>query len=106
MLGEWKCKIQPPDGHYQEGTVSLLTSEQGFVRDMRLPRHIVPSAYNLSLTPFIIPDNYTIQGTIDILATTQQADNKCDSKVRGRTKGQYEITKFTANLKGTVSRDF
>jgi hypothetical protein len=80
--GEWKCKIRPADGsHYQEGTINLLTSEQGFVRDMRLPHHVIPQTYNLSLTPFIIPDNYTIQGSITINAVTQEAENKCDSKV-------------------------
>jgi hypothetical protein len=63
-----------------------LTSEQGFVRDMRLPRHVIPQTYNLSLTPFIIPDNYTIQGAITINANTQEADNKCNSKVSKSSK--------------------
>jgi hypothetical protein len=81
--GEWRCKIQPPDGsRYQLGIIALLTSEQGFVRDMRLPRHVVPSAYSLTLTPFIVPDNYTIQGSVHITATTQESENKCDSKVK------------------------
>jgi hypothetical protein len=52
------------------------------VRDMRLPRHVVPSAYSLTLTPFIVPDNYTIQGSVHISATTQESENKCDSKVK------------------------
>ncbi len=82
-LGEWQCKIQPPDGqqHFQLGVVSLLTSEEGFVRDMRLPRHVIPSAYDVTLTPFIIPDNYTIQGSVIITAKTEEAENKCENKV-------------------------
>ena len=81
-LGEWQCKIQPLDGRYQLGIINLLTKQQGFVRDIRLPRHVVPLTYNLTLTPFIIPDNYTIQGTMDMTATIQEAENKCDNKVQ------------------------
>ena len=82
-LGEWQCKIRPPDGQrYQLGVVALLTSEQGFVRDMRLPRHVIPTAYNLTLTPFIVPDNYTIQGSVTIDAVIREAENKCDYKVK------------------------
>ena len=26
----------------------------GFVRDVRLPRHVIPEVYNLTLIPFIV----------------------------------------------------
>jgi hypothetical protein len=48
---------------------------------MRLPRHVIPQTYNLSLTPFIIPDNYTIQGTVNITAKIKTAENKCNYMV-------------------------
>jgi hypothetical protein len=84
--GEWRCRIQPASGGlYQEGAIHLLTSQQGFVRDMRLPRHVVPSAYSLVLTPFIVPDNYTIAGSVNITAKIMAAENKCNYKARRRS---------------------
>jgi hypothetical protein len=84
--GEWRCRIQPASGGlYQEGAIHLLTSQQGFVRDMRLPRHVVPSAYSLVLTPFIVPDNYTIAGSVNITAKIMAAGNKCNYKAQRRS---------------------
>ena len=36
------------------------------VRDVRLPRHLEPLHYNLELVPFLIPDNFTIRGAVEI----------------------------------------
>ena len=36
------------------GYISLLNNEMGFVRDVRLPRHVIPEVYNLTLIPFIV----------------------------------------------------
>ena len=36
---------------------------------MRLPTHLKPLAYNVSLVPFIIPGNFTIKGTVLITLT-------------------------------------
>ena len=36
------------------------------VKDVRLPSHLRPISYNVSLVPFIIPDNYTIRGSVII----------------------------------------
>jgi aminopeptidase N len=36
------------------------------VTDVRLPRHLEPEQYDLKLTPFIIPDNWTINGYVEI----------------------------------------
>ena len=35
------------------------------VRDVRLPRHMKPELYNLQLLPFIIPENFTIDGFLN-----------------------------------------
>ena len=34
--------------------------------DVRLPRHLVPVKYTLSLIPFIIPDNFSIKGYVEV----------------------------------------
>ena len=36
------------------------------VTDVRLPRHLTPELYTLQLVPFIIPDNFTIRGDVEI----------------------------------------
>ena len=36
------------------------------VTDVRLPRHLEPLHYNLELVPFLIPDNFTIRGGVEI----------------------------------------
>ena len=36
------------------------------VKDVRLPSHLSPISYNVSLIPFIISDNYTIRGSVII----------------------------------------
>ena len=33
---------------------------------MRLPTHLKPLSYNVSLVPFIIPGNFTIKGSVSI----------------------------------------
>ena len=36
------------------------------VTDVRLPRHLVPESYRLKLIPFIVPDNFTIRGYVEV----------------------------------------
>ena len=40
------------------------------VRDVRLPRHLVPVNYKLELVPFIVPDNFSIRGYAEVSTTT------------------------------------
>ena len=43
---------------------------------MRLPTHLEPISYRLSLIPFLVPDNFTIAGYVDIeISVTESADN-------------------------------
>ena len=41
------------------------------VRDVRLPRHMKPELYNLQLLPFIIPENFTIDGHLELTMVCQ-----------------------------------
>ena len=36
------------------------------VTDVRLPSHLEPVNYKLDLVPFILPDNFTIRGYVEI----------------------------------------
>ena len=37
---------------------------EGFVKDVRLPTHIIPEKYELELIPFLEPENFTIDGKL------------------------------------------
>ena len=41
--------------------------------DVRLPTHLLPVLYTLHLVPFIIPDNFTIRGYVEIEMLCRQA---------------------------------
>ena len=45
--------------------------------DVRLPSHLTPLHYRVSLVPFIIPNNFTIKGSVTITfeATLDGANN-------------------------------
>ena len=73
--------IENAEAPNQIGFVNLLNNEMGFVKDVRLPRHVLPVSYNLSLIPFIIENNYTIDGNIRIESNIVEAENNCDDKV-------------------------
>ena len=73
--------IENAEAPNQIGFVNLLNNEMGFVKDVRLPRHVLPVSYNLSLVPFIIENNYTIDGNIRIESNIVEAENNCEDKV-------------------------
>lgn len=45
------------------------------VTDVRLPRHLSPELYTLELVPFIVPDNFTIRGNVEIQMLCNEASN-------------------------------
>jgi aminopeptidase N len=45
------------------------------VTDVRLPSHLMPELYRLQLTPFIVPDNFTIRGRVEIRMKCIKAAN-------------------------------
>ena len=49
-----------------EVTSAKPVTKSAKVRDVRLPRHMEPLHYNLELVPFLIPDNFTIRGRVEI----------------------------------------
>ena len=51
---------------FQRGTFQLLT--EGFLGDIRLPRHLTPTAYDVELMPFIEEGNFTTDGSVRLHA--------------------------------------
>ena len=61
-LGEWRCQIDKMRFH--RGTFHLLDAKMGHVRDIRIPRHVVPEQYDLSMTPYFQDNNFTVKGHV------------------------------------------
>ena len=55
------------------------------VRDVRLPRHLEPEKYTVRLVPFIIPDNFTINGYTEILMNCVQSANNVTVHIKNMT---------------------
>ena len=50
---------------------------------MRLPEHLSPLSYDVKLVPFIIPDNFTIEGSMSLV-------------MEAKTSGSTNITLHSA----------
>ena len=49
-----------------ETEASTTSPEVAKVKDVRLPGHLEPLHYSLELTPFLVPDNFTIRGQVEM----------------------------------------
>jgi len=74
-LGTWTCRVHHTASEkYQEAR--LVVEENMRDINVRLPTNIQPSSYMIHLIPFIIPDNFTISGHVDIdLDVSEPSDN-------------------------------
>ena len=105
-MGTWICRIfHSASPIFQEA--HFTATSDGKSRQMRLPKLIQPIKYSIFLTPFIIEDNFTIQGhvDIDILITQKEVktiilhsqDQKIYEntvKVIGSDKQNFEVLGF------------
>lgn len=64
-LGTWTCRVHV-EGHQQFQEAYLTATNELPVKDVRLPLHLRPEQYNIYLTPFIVPNNFSIEGYVEI----------------------------------------
>ena len=79
VTGQWQCNVDHADHMDEVGFISLLNSEMGFVRDVRLPVHAIPDWYNITLVPFIIEVYFYF-----LFKVPHRCINKFKMKVRKR----------------------
>ncbi|XP_059089638.1 aminopeptidase N-like [Tigriopus californicus] len=71
QIGDWTCQFDVSDAlPFQRST--LAVTDQLRITDVRLPGDFSPTSYNVFLTPFIIPDNFTIDGRVEVEAEVLQ----------------------------------
>ena len=64
-MGSWTCRIfHSLSSQFQEAIVA--TTSDGKSARMRLSNQIMPQRYKIFLTPFILKDNFTFQGFVEI----------------------------------------
>ncbi|XP_014606106.1 PREDICTED: uncharacterized protein LOC106787883 [Polistes canadensis] len=51
-------------------------SDDPIINEYRLPNNVIPEKYILSLEPFLVPDNFTFNGNVQIVATVVKKTNK------------------------------
>ena len=54
--------------------MTILTNDEYFVRDVRLPRHVVPDHYDLELQPIIKEENFTTFGSVVLTFTVSEEE--------------------------------
>ena len=64
-LGSWTCRVHhSASRQFQEAHIQVKRPKEDVY--VRLPTNIKPSRYEAFLIPFIIPDNFTIAGEVNI----------------------------------------
>ena len=72
------------------------------VQDFRLPRHLIPELYNVKLVPFIIPDNFTIRGHLDLTMDCLLAAQNVTLHVADMTLDNDTITLMNMETGDTI----
>ena len=62
---------------------SLIYSDLNYT-NVRLPTHAIPEKYVIHLTPFIIPDNFTIEGHVSIDIDVNKDANNITLHIKGQ----------------------
>ena len=77
---------------YQEAY--LTATETVPVTDVRLPSHAIPEKYVIHLTPFIIPDNFTIEGHVSIDINVHEDANNITLHIKGQEISERNCVVF------------
>lgn len=78
-FGEWSCLLnQSP---FQKGTFHMLTAEMSHVRDVRLPKHVVPINFQLLLVPHIKVGDFTIDGRVNMTFEYKEGQDYSSKKI-------------------------
>ena len=67
-IGQWSCMMNENTfSYFHKGTFHLLTETEGFVKDIRLPRHLEPTIYSVDLIPHFEEKDFEVDGGVRII---------------------------------------
>ena len=101
------CMDSPQDP--ADSAQTGVKSTKSKITDVLLPRHLQPINYKLELVPFIIPDNFTIRGSVEIeILCVQSSSNitlhAADLKIENDTVSVMDENNQYVNMR-TVDYD-
>jgi len=93
-LGTWTCRVQHSGSEkYQEARLEVALNMREI--DVRLPSNIKPSRYQLHLIPFIIPDNFSISGHVEIDIDVSEPSDSITLHIYDMTIHEKDVTVVT-----------
>ena len=75
---------------FQEASIEVAENMRDI--DVRLPTNIQPSKYQIHLIPFIIPDNFTISGHVEIDLDISEPSDKITLHINDITIHERDVT--------------
>lgn len=109
-VGKWTCNVRLTDTDQFQSAVLTVKTTPELVKDVRLPKTFEPVSYDVYLTPFLVVDNFTVEGHVDIRLKVKEGSKvkgseaevaKADAQYDRITVHAYKITIYenTVNLK-------
>jgi len=93
-LGTWTCRVHhSASDKYQEAHIEVAENIKDI--NVRLPTNIKPESYQISLIPFIVPDNFTIYGHEEILLEVLEPSDKITLHINDITIHEKDVTVLT-----------
>ena len=96
-VGQWSCQIEPTAAGMplHRGTFQIM--EEGFLTDIRLPRHIQPEYYNLEMFPKIEEGDFTTAGSMNFTFKVNEQNPEWRSRIALHVR-QIEVDEASVNV--------
>jgi len=90
-LGTWVCRIEHSSSKlWQEARIEVVPNIRDI--DVRLPKNIKPTRYEVHLMPFIVEDNFTIAGHVQIEVTVDEPTANVTLHIYDITVHEKDVT--------------
>jgi len=94
-LGTWTCAItHSGSSQYQSANIEVVSNPKKD-SDVRLPSNIRPVKYNIHLIPFIVPDNFSIAGHVEMELAVVEPTDSITVHVNDMTIHEKDVTVVT-----------
>ena len=102
QLGTWSCRVDlEGEDQYQEAFLTA-TESLPVTEGIRLPNSVIPESYVIHLTPFIIQDNYTIEGHVDIIMDVKSNSESISLHIKDITIYENMVELFDETTKESI----